>query len=77
MREKLRTYITEEIIGDPNYDLSDDEELLSSGLVDSFSLVDMAMWIEDEFDITIDNSELNQENFNTLDELVAYLEEQQ
>jgi acyl carrier protein len=37
----------------------------------------MAMWIEDEFDITIDNSELNQENFNTLDELVAYLEEQQ
>ena len=75
MREKLRTYITTEIIGDPDYDLQDDEPLLSSGLVDSFRLVDLALWVEDEFDIEIDDSELNQDNFDTLDELVEFLEE--
>jgi acyl carrier protein len=70
----LRTYLTSEIINDPDYPLGDDEPIISSGLVDSFSLVDVALWIEEQYDVHIDNTELNADNFDTVAELADYIE---
>lgn len=46
-----------------------DQALISGGLIDSFSLVDLALFVEDTFNVHLDDSELNEETFDTLDQL--------
>jgi len=70
----LSTKIAERILKQPNRVIKSDEPLISSGLIDSFSLVDLALIVEDEFGIRIDDSELNADTFDTLDALVKLIE---
>ncbi len=71
--QALTQHITKEILKQPNRKLSHDEPLLSSGLIDSFHLVDLAIFVEDEFGVRIDDSELNSDTFDTLDQLVILI----
>jgi len=70
----LSAKIAERILKQPNRVIKSDEPLISSGLIDSFSLVDLAIIVEDEFGIRIDDSELNADTFDTLDQLVKLVE---
>jgi acyl carrier protein len=77
LRLKLREYLTREVLRDPAYPLGDGDPLISSGLVDSFSLVDVALWVEDNLGVRIDNSELNADHFDTLAELADLIAQRQ
>ena len=46
-----------------------DEAILSSGLIDSFSLVDLALFVEDIFSVRIEDTELNAQTFDNLSQL--------
>ena len=70
----LSAKIAERILKQPNRVIKSDESLISSGLIDSFSLVDLAIIVEDEFGVRIDDSELNAETFDTLDALAKLIE---
>jgi acyl carrier protein len=65
----LEIYIQQQILQQPNRQIDPDENLLSSGLIDSFSLMDLALFIEDRYGVVIDDTELNAETFDTLNEL--------
>jgi acyl carrier protein len=65
----LSEYIRNEIMKRPNYVLGLDDPLISSGLIDSFHLVDMAVFIEEQFGARIDDTELNADVFNSLNQL--------
>lgn len=67
---KLSDYITKEILKQPNRSITPDELLISGGLIDSFNLVDLALFIEDTFGVRIDDTELNVDTFDTLEQLV-------
>ena len=66
---QLSTYIAREILKDPARSIKPEEALLSSGLVDSFSLVDLALFVEDTFGVRIEDTELNVSTFDTLEQL--------
>lgn len=66
---QLAAYIAKDILKQPNRTLSTDEALISGGLIDSFHLVDLALFIEDTFGVQIDDTELTIETFDTLGEL--------
>jgi acyl carrier protein len=72
--EKLSAYIASEILKQPKRIISANEALISSGLVDSFSLVDLGLFIEDNFGVRIDDTELNAETFDTLEQLAALIQ---
>jgi acyl carrier protein len=74
MKEQLAEFITTQILKDPNRALADDEALISSGLIDSFSLVDLALFVEDTFSVRIEDSELTSDVFDTLSELASLVE---
>jgi acyl carrier protein len=74
---RLREYLTRDVLRDPTYPLGNDDPLISSGLVDSFSLVDIALWVENELGVHIDNSELNADHFDTLAELADFIAKRQ
>lgn len=77
MINKLNEYITTEIMQQPGREIGADEALISGGLIDSFSLVDLAMFVEETFNVRIDDTELNAETFDTLNQLAALIKSRQ
>ena len=73
----LNEYIATKILKQPNRAIKPDEALISSGLIDSFSLVDLAMFVEDKFGVRIDDSELNAGTFDTLTQLADLIQQRQ
>jgi acyl carrier protein len=70
----LSQYITTTILKQPRRALADDEKLISSGLIDSFHLVDLGLFVEDTWGVRIDDTELNAQTFDTLAQLTALIE---
>lgn len=50
-----------------------DEEIPASGLLDSAGLMELMMWFETAYDLTIDQDDLTIANFGTIDAMVRYL----
>jgi acyl carrier protein len=73
----IASYISGAILKNPKRVIKPDEKLISSGLIDSFHLVDLGLFVEDKFGVRIDDSELNAEAFDTLDQLVALIQSRQ
>ena len=71
----LSDYIAGSILKQPNRPIDPDASLITSGLVDSFSLVDLAMFIEESFGVRLADTELNADTFDTLAELAALVEQ--
>jgi acyl carrier protein len=74
---RLASYITSEILKQPKRIIRPDEAIISSGLVDSFSLVDLGMFVEDNFGVHIDDTELNADTFDTLEQLATLIKSRQ
>ena len=73
----LESFIATKILKDPRGMIPHDAKLISSGLIDSFSLVDLALFVEDTFGVRIDDTELNAQTFDTLQQLTALIESRQ
>jgi acyl carrier protein len=71
IREKLRNFITRDLIRDPGYDLTDTEGIVTGGLMDSFSLAEFAVYVEKEFGVYIPDSDLTVDKMDTLNQMVA------
>lgn len=50
------------------------QNLLESGLLDSVAMMELVVWCEEHFGITIDTDDLTPENFSTLEAISAYVE---
>ncbi|HEY9152891.1 MAG TPA: acyl carrier protein [Anaerolineales bacterium] len=70
-------YVSASILKQPKRKIQNNEPLISSGLVDSFSLVDLALFVEDTFGVHIDDTELNAQTFDTLDQLATLIQSRQ
>jgi acyl carrier protein len=70
----LATFIAAKILKQPKRVIAADESLISSGLIDSFSLMDLALYVEDTFGVRIEDTELNADTFDNLTQLVAIVE---
>jgi len=68
---KVREFVLSELIRDPNYPLQDDEEIITKGLMDSFSLAELGVYVEEAFDVYIPDPDLTVANMNTLNQMVA------
>lgn len=73
----LAEFIAAEILNQPDRTLTKDDKLISSGLIDSLSLVDIALFVEEEFQVIIDDTELNADTFDTLAELEEIIRSRQ
>ena len=71
---EIEKYIATQILKQPNRKITPDEPLLSSGLIDSFSLMDLALFVEDTFGVRIEDTELNANTFDNLTQLASLVE---
>jgi len=70
IRAQLRQYIITDLIRDESYDLEADEGIVSGGLIDSFSLAQISVFIEEAFDVYIPDPDLTVDKMDTLDQIV-------
>ena len=70
----LENYIAEKILKMPKRRINADDPLISSGMIDSFSLMDLALFVEDNFGVRIEDTELNAETFDNLAQLTTLIE---
>ena len=71
----LTEKIKKNLLKDPKLELEPSEPLISSGLLDSFNLVDLALIIEEEYGVRIEDFELNADTFDTIEELTQLVAE--
>lgn len=72
--QKISERIAKDILSSPGRVITDEEPLITSGLIDSFHLVDLALMVEDEFGVHIDDTELNSDCFDNLGQLSALIQ---
>jgi acyl carrier protein len=72
---KLSQFIASEILKQPKRVISAQEPLISGGLIDSFNLVDLALFVEDSFGVHIDDTELNADTFDSVAQLASLIEQ--
>lgn len=70
----LAAFIAAKILKQPKRAILADESLISGGLIDSFSLMDLALYVEDTFGVRIEDTELNADTFDNLTQLAAIIE---
>lgn len=69
--DALRRYVCAELMQHPSYPLRSDEPLMSGGLIDSFCVAHIGVFIEQAFGVYIPDPELSVENMDTLDQIAA------
>ncbi len=74
---KLTVEVASRILRQPGRKIKPDEALISGGVIDSFSLVDLALMVEDVFGVRLDDTELNAGTFDTLQQLADLIASRQ
>jgi acyl carrier protein len=70
VRLKIKQYLCSELLNRSDYPLRDDEPLITGGLIDSFSLAYLGVFIEETFGVYIPDSDLTVAQMDTLDQIV-------
>jgi acyl carrier protein len=73
MHERLIAFIEEEFLTEPGTTITGDTRLISSGMIDSFSLVSLQVFIEKEFGKTIPAPAITRESFDTVNKMVEVI----
>ena len=74
--QKIKQFIVDEFMPDVSVDeLDSDFDPLTGGVVDSLGLLQVVAWLETEFDVTVDESQLGPESFRTVDAIKTYVDQ--
>lgn len=64
-RAAIRGWLQENVTG--SRDIPDDYALIENGVLTSLQTVELVMFLEDRFGITVEDEELDEENFGSID----------
>ena len=74
METVVKDYISQELVRDPALlPVADETSLLEGGILDSLSLLQLVVFLEGRFGITVGDADLLPENFASVSTICAYL----
>jgi acyl carrier protein len=74
IEKEIRNFIIEEVLEETdNQDLPEDIPLLS-GVLDSFGLMSLLSFLEDRYDLVINNNQVVAQNFESIQALTIFVE---
>ena len=74
--KRIYDFIKDEINPTADFEFDPSLNLLEAGIVDSTAVVELVLWLEENFQLEIDPESLTPDNFATLDAMVAFIESQ-
>ena len=69
-RDRVRTFISETFFVDT---FKDDDSFLVSGIIDSTGMMELVLFLEQEFDIPIRDVDLTPDNLDSVDKVIAFV----
>ena len=74
VRARIRGYILENLLftDDPSQ-LPDDASLLDRGIIDSTGVLEIVLFLEEEFGIKVKDADMLPENFDTVDRMAQFV----
>jgi len=73
--EKIKGFIVTELMFEDNAAALTEETPLLEGVIDSLGLMQMISFIEEEFDVAIDDAEVTASNFRTVADIERLVEQ--
>jgi 2-hydroxymuconate-semialdehyde hydrolase len=70
MKEELIEYIMKEFVEDPDEEIDENTPLMSSGLIDSLSIVSLVAFIDKKYGVKIPDEKGTVENFETVTKII-------
>jgi len=74
MQDQIKEYIEDKLIADHQTELQMNDDLLTSGLVDSMGVMKLVTFLEDAFDITIPPEDMIIEHFLNIEAIANFVE---
>jgi acyl carrier protein len=75
MKDIIRMFVLETFpSGRGDFQLGDGTSFLESGVIDSTGVLELVAFLEDDFGIVVEDSELVPENLDSIDNICRYLE---
>jgi Acyl carrier protein len=72
--ERVRQYILENYLYmRPDARLGEDEPLLANGIIDSMGVMELIAFLEDEFSVTVGDTEITEANFGSLRTIAEFV----
>ncbi len=72
-KKRIRTFIIENFLFGEDNDLKDDTSFLEEGIIDSTGVLELIEFLEEEFDVEIDDEDMIPENLDSLNNLEIFL----
>jgi acyl carrier protein len=66
IKEKVKTFIRESFLFDNAAQLEDGDSLLEKGIIDSTGVLELVLYLEEEFGIKIEDEEIIPENLDSV-----------
>lgn len=78
MERIIIDYISQELVSDPEVlPLRTDTPLMDSNIIDSVAFLNLVMFLEEQFGITVADTDLTRQNFETVDAICDYVRSRQ
>ena len=71
---KIKEYIANNLLfSNDGYNYPDNASFLEEGIVDSQGVMELVMFVEDEFKVTVDDEDITPDNFDSVSLLADYI----
>jgi acyl carrier protein len=78
MEDAINQYISTEIVTTPDLlPLDNDLSLMEANILDSVAFLNLVLFLEERFGISVEDTELTRENFETINIIAAYVRRKQ
>jgi len=73
LTKQIREFIVENFLFGDDNGLKDDTSFLDEGIVDSTGILELVTFLEEDFDISVEDEELIPENLDSIQNVVTFL----
>jgi acyl carrier protein len=78
VRGDIRSYLEENFLYmHPNVELKDEDDFLALGIIDSLGFVELVEEVQSRYGLTIDDVEITEENFGSIDAIAQFVASKQ
>ena len=73
IEDRIKHYVAENMLFSSSFTLPDTASFLENGVANSFSMLELIMFVETEFGLSVDDEEIVPDNFDSVAGLAAYI----
>ena len=73
IKENVKTFIRDSFLFDSSAQIGDNDSLLEKGIIDSTGVLELILYLEEQFGIKIDDEEVIPENLDSVSNIETFI----